>query len=256
MDAVKGDRYILINADCFEILPKIQNRKIDLIFTDPPYDKNDQGLQPLSDSQKQQLAKHFIRIIKKTGNIAIMCGKVCKWKWYNIMTKLGAELHSEVIWCYENPPEFRKPAKSIRSFTWSHDTILCFRISRENYFNRDPEHEWLKHKVSWILAPCVTGFLRGYKDKLPKERLEGVTPRPLEIADKINYFLCPENGIVLDPFMGTGSLILSAYLLRNAKVIGIEKNPNTFKIAVKRFKQYSSQKQLSFKPKNLKTLSL
>lgn len=245
MDIVKGDRYILINADCFDILPKIQNRKIDLIFTDPPYDKNDQGLQPLSDQQKLTFAKQCIRIIKGSGNIAIMCGKVCKWKWYNIFTQLGAELHSEVIWCYENPPEFRKPAKSLRSFVWAHDTILCFRISKDNYFNRDIEHKWMKHRISWILLPCVTGFLRGSKDKLPKERLEGVTPRPLEIADKINYFLCPENGIVLDPFMGTGTLILSAYLLRNARVIGIEKNPSTFKIAVQRFKEFSSQSKLT-----------
>lgn len=48
---------------------------------------------------------------------------------------------------------------------------------------------------------------------------------------------CPENGIVLDPFMGAGTTALTAVKL-NRNYIGIELNPEYIKIAEKRIKPY------------------
>jgi DNA modification methylase len=54
---------------------------------------------------------------------------------------------------------------------------------------------------------------------------------------------CPENGIVLDPFIGSGTTALVALKL-NRKFIGIELNPEYIKIAEERIKPYREQKQL------------
>lgn len=47
---------------------------------------------------------------------------------------------------------------------------------------------------------------------------------------------CPENGIVLDPFMGSGTTAVVARSL-GLKYVGIELNPDYIKIADKRLAQ-------------------
>ena len=51
-----------------------------------------------------------------------------------------------------------------------------------------------------------------------------------EIAKKLIEFITPEHGVVLDPFMGSGSTGVACKNL-NRKFIGIEKDETYFKIA-------------------------
>jgi DNA modification methylase len=54
---------------------------------------------------------------------------------------------------------------------------------------------------------------------------------------------CPEGGIVLDPFCGSGTTGVSALSL-NRKFVGIELNPEYVQIALKRLKPFFEQKRL------------
>ena len=56
---------------------------------------------------------------------------------------------------------------------------------------------------------------------------------------------CPENGIVLDPFMGSGTVALVA-LKHNRRFVGIELNQDYIKIANKRIEPYLKQEKLVF----------
>ena len=51
---------------------------------------------------------------------------------------------------------------------------------------------------------------------------------------------CPENGIVLDPFMGSGTVAEVALKL-NRRFVGIELNPEYIKIAKKRIREIQPQ---------------
>ena len=55
---------------------------------------------------------------------------------------------------------------------------------------------------------------------------------------------CPKGGIVLDPFIGSGTTALAALKL-NRNFIGIEINPEYVKIATKRIKPFLEQKKLT-----------
>ena len=55
---------------------------------------------------------------------------------------------------------------------------------------------------------------------------------------------CPEGGIVLDPFMGSGTTALVA-LKANRKFIGIELNPQYAEMAEKRIWQEKNQARLA-----------
>ncbi|MEW6606047.1 MAG: site-specific DNA-methyltransferase [bacterium] len=56
-------------------------------------------------------------------------------------------------------------------------------------------------------------------------------------------FGCPKNGIVLDPFMGTGTTAVVAYKL-GRNWLGIELNPEYIKIANKRLEPLIRQNRL------------
>jgi DNA modification methylase len=65
-----------------------------------------------------------------------------------------------------------------------------------------------------------------------------------DLIDKPIIAGCPENGIILDPFAGTGTTILRAMQL-NRQAIGIEGNQEYAEIATKRINDFQQQTRLA-----------
>ena len=86
-----------------------------------------------------------------------------------------------------------------------------------------------------------------YKKNIPNAWLIGTEPSkekhfaqyPKRLCEIPILTACPEKGIVLDPFMGSGTTALAAKLL-GRNYIGIEKNPEYVKIAEERIKAISN----------------
>ena len=70
----------------------------------------------------------------------------------------------------------------------------------------------------------------------PAKNNEHPAPFPDEIVGKCLEAGCPEGGIVLDPFIGSGTTAVVARQL-GRKYIGIELNPEYIKLAEDRLKQ-------------------
>ena len=69
-----------------------------------------------------------------------------------------------------------------------------------------------------------------------KERTEHPTQKPLSITEKIIEIHCKEDGLILDPFMGSGTTLVAAKEL-NRRAIGIELNKDYCDLAVRRVKE-------------------
>jgi site-specific DNA-methyltransferase (adenine-specific) len=67
---------------------------------------------------------------------------------------------------------------------------------------------------------------------------------PTKLLETPIHATCPEDGIVLDPFMGSGTTALVA-LQNNRKFIGIELNENNIELAYKRLKPLLYQEKLA-----------
>jgi len=68
------------------------------------------------------------------------------------------------------------------------------------------------------------------------EREDHPTQKPLEIVERMVRASCPAGGVVLDPFMGSGTTAVAA--TRHARrFIGYELNPDYFAIVEKRLAQ-------------------
>lgn len=96
------------------------------------------------------------------------------------------------------------------------------------YFNRKLEFD--NYRKSFV-QKCV-------KRMHPAEK-------PVEFLERFIRVSCPENGVVLDPFMGSGSTGVAAKSLER-NFVGIEKSPEYFEISKKRIEEVCNPSQMCF----------
>lgn len=170
----------------------------------------------------------------------------------------GWYLRQDIIWAKPNP----MPESVIDRCTKSHEYIFLLAKSPKYYF----DNEAIKEKASTPAGDprnkrtkrngedVVTTKKRGYDTqagtpepgKRNKRSVWTVTTKPFKEAhfatfpeDLIVPMVkagCPEGGVVLDPFMGSGTTVLVAQKLKR-DWLGIELNPEYIKIAKKRLRQ-------------------
>jgi site-specific DNA-methyltransferase (adenine-specific)/modification methylase len=246
--------YKLLNTNSLEFIKTLPDNSIDMIFTDPPYDLPDsptkksllelnENIENLPDDIKKEYTFQFARIIKEKGNIALFCGYVDKFKWYQYFKDNNLLFKRELIWIYKNSPSIRL---KIRNFNASYESCLLFtKPDKDNksnfYFHKDTPKDEFNTK-NWILHNVQNGFLKGTEDT-PKN-LIGTTPKPLKVARWIIKPLTKEKDIVLDTFMGTGSHGIASLQL-DRKFIGIEINKNIFEFTQNRFLKFKNQLKLN-----------
>lgn len=200
---------------------------MDLIFTDPPY-SNTNYYNQISNYKKEVLAREFKRVLKITGNLVLFCGMYCKWDWYNVLSKY-LKFHQELVWYYKNSSKIRCVS---RKFVPAHETLLWFTKSDKFYFKKQ-----IPFGFTVIEHHTFSGFLRGYEG-LPKEKI-GATAKPLKIAEIIVDRLCPEDGMVLDTFAGTGTFAIACKKL-GKKYIGFEIDEKWFTLAKERIEKHKT----------------
>jgi DNA modification methylase len=136
----------------------------------------------------------------------------------------GWYLRQDIIWHKPNP----MPESVTDRCTKSHEYIFLLSKSKKYYFDNNAiketavnsGHICRNKRDVWTVAvkPNSHAHYAAYPEKL-------ITPCILSS--------CPENGIVLDPFIGSGTTAVAA-IKNNRKYIGCEINPEYIKIAEQR----------------------
>lgn len=182
-----------------------------------------------------------------------------------MMTDKGWILRNEIIWHKPNAMP-----QSVRDrFTVDYEKLFFFVKSKKYYFKQQKEpmitidtnpprgskgvlgqkNSGLR-KQDQIGRADYTGFNKRYlppKDLMRNKRsVWSINTKPFKEKHFATYpeeliitpikACCPENGIVLDPFMGSGTTAVVARSL-GLKYVGIELNPDYIKIAEKRLAQ-------------------
>ncbi|MCX6173260.1 MAG: site-specific DNA-methyltransferase [Ignavibacteriales bacterium] len=106
------------------------------------------------------------------------------------------------------------------------------RLNKNNKLNDLTGKEWLKFTKSWFIHR-------------PPRRKENEILHPAKfpesLVEEFIKFFTKKNGLVLDPFMGTGSTLISAAGI-NRKSVGVELNKNYFRSASKRITKREFEK--------------
>ena len=230
----------IFNEDALEGIAKIPDGVLDLVVTDPPYCLGkDYG----NDSDKldpeaylgwsKQWIDAVIPKLKPNGCLYVFV----TWRYSPELfcyLKRKLTMLNEIIWDRKVP----SMGGSTRRFSSVHDTIGFFAKSKDYYFDIDairiPYDAETKKARSRSIFVGKKWLEVGYNPKdvwavsrlhaIHSERVEHPTQKPLEIIERMIKASCPVDGIVLDPFMGSGTTAVAAKRL-SRKFIGFEINP-------------------------------
>jgi len=194
----------IITGDFRDIMKSMPENSIDLIFTDPPYDEKTIPL--FSD-----LAHLGVRVLKPGGSLITYVGHYAIDKYMKLMT-----------------PHLR--------YWW----ILCLkhsgqsaRLIGKNVFVEWKPLLWFVKEYRWN-DEFVTDF---YKSE-PPEKKEHDWQQSISEARYYIEKLTPKNGVVLDPFVGSGTTILAAIDIER-QGIGIELEEERANVARKRIADFA-----------------
>jgi hypothetical protein len=129
------------------------------------------------------------------------------WRVAIAMQATGWTLRSAVIW--ERPGNLGEPTAHDRPHR-TYEQVFIFTRDVRYYFNREALGD---EEDIWTIAAR------------PDNPHSHCAPFPGELVDCCLGCGCPEGGIVLDPFLGSGTTAISA-LRSGRSVVGIELNPN------------------------------
>lgn len=138
----------------------------------------------------------------------------------------GWILRSDIIWSKPNP----LPESVEDRVTRSHEYIFMFAKSQRYYFDADAIKERVVDDTGYRNKRSV------WKVSTKPFSLAHFATFPTDLIEPMVKSGCPQNGVVLDPFMGSGTTGLVAKRL-NRQYIGIELNPAYIDIARLRLAQ-------------------
>lgn len=230
---------VIHHGDCLDELRKLADTSVDFVITSPPYNKsetanwtkrgnnrNDHGLAggyegyadnlPFAEylAWQQQVLRECWRVLKPAGAIFYNHRPRPYQKQVQLPTLFnpGLPLRQVIIW----------------------DTNGGQNASKAHFM---PVHEWIL-----VLAGAEFNLrnqqVSGFSDlwRIPAARVAGhPAPFPLPLARRILASVGP-GGIVLDPFMGSGTTAVAA-LKEGYEYIGIEQNAGYIALAEKRIQQ-------------------
>ena len=266
------------HADNLDVLLKIPDASIDLIYIDPPFNTGKiqryQRIQTKQDedgNRKGFVGKKYSskivsdtsfhdsfadfqaylkprleqakRVLKDSGSIYfhIDYREAHYCKVFLLDALFGRDnFINEIIWSYDYGARSKKrwPAK--------HDTILFYAKDAKKYFFDIDEVERIPY-----MAPGLVGPEKTKRGKTPtdvwwhtivptngKERLGYATQKPLGIVKRAVFASCPKGGTVLDFFAGSGTTGAAA-LERGCNFILIDTNLEAVTVMKRRFEMRS-----------------
>ena len=237
-------------GDCIELLRKLPNNSIDLIFADPPYNlqlngelyrPNQTKVDAVTDAWDKFNSKEdydrfttawlteCYRVLKNTGSIWVIGTYHNIYRVGAIIQNIGFWMLNDIIWIKTNPmPNF----KGTR-FNNAHETLIWSTKSQKSkytfhYHSMKVMNDDLQMRSDWLIPIC-SGDER---IKVNGQKAHS-TQKPAELLLRIILSTSNPNDIVLDPFSGSGTTAAVAKRL-GRRYIAFEKEASYIEIANER----------------------
>jgi site-specific DNA-methyltransferase (adenine-specific) len=246
----------IFQGDCLDILAAIPESCVDLIFADPPYFLSNNGITCHAgrmvsvnkgqwDVSRGADANHEFnrawlsacqRVLKPNGTIWVSGTSHVIHSVGFAMQQLGFKLLNDISWVKPNPP----PNLSCRYFTHATETIIWAARDKKsrhkfNYKHMKEIAGGKQMKSVWQILP---------PDRSEKRHGKHPTQKPVALLERILLAASDEGDLVLDPFLGGGTTIVSALRLRR-HACGCELDLQSVNLSVRRICSDLVQVELS-----------
>src|SRR5579859_5263992 len=235
----------LYHGDCLELLETIPDNSVDLIFADPPYFLSNGGITCHAgrmvsvnkgewDKSKGPDANHDFnrawlaacqRVLKENGSIWVSGTSHVIHSVGFAMQQLDFKLLNDISWVKPNPP----PNLSCRYFTHATETIIWAAKNKKsrhtfNYKHMKEINRGKQMKSVWEIKPPES-----WEKKFGKHP----TQKPVALLERILLASTNEGHVVLDPFLGGGTTLLTAFRLRR-RALGCELSLDYVNLSLRR----------------------
>jgi site-specific DNA-methyltransferase (adenine-specific) len=239
----------LHNEDFFAAVSRVRDASVDLVVADPPYGLGkDYGNDSdrLSGTAYLEFSRRWVDAVipklKPTASLYVFLTWQYSPEVFSYL-KTRMLMVNEIIWDRKVP----SMGGSTRKFSSVHDTIGLFAVSKDYYFDidsvriaYDPETKKARTRSIFVGKKWLE---IGYNPKdvwretrlhrQDPEREDHPTQKPLKIVERMVLASSPPGGLVLDPFMGSGTTAVAA-LRHGRSFVGFELNRGYFAAARRR----------------------
>lgn len=204
-------------GDCLDILPTLEAGSVDAVVTDPPYGtqelgggygrghvtiEGDVGVEVIAMS-----SPHVVLAMKHNSLLLSFCGAKMRRAAEDAWMLGGVTFFGEIAWDKGMPGLGYK-------IRYSHETALVFE-----------KGEWPVPTKAMLSVLRHTQSAAG--------RCGHPHEKPLPLMADLARWVTSEHGLILDPFMGSGTTGV-ACVQTGRRFIGIEKDPAYFAVACRR----------------------
>ncbi|MFL1731833.1 DNA-methyltransferase [Moraxella oculi] len=262
-----NENFKLYQGNCINIMAKLPECCIDMIFADPPYFLSNDGLTfkngiiqsvnkgewDKNDNEKEiydfnnEWIKQARRLLKDNGTIWISGTHHNIFSIGQVLKENNFKILNMITWEKPNPP----PNFSCRYFTYSTEWIIWAK-----------KYDKIPHYFDYELMKKLNGD-KQQKDvwRLPAvsswEKTQGKHPtqKPLGLLARIILSSTQKENLILDPFSGSGTTGIASVLL-DRHYIGIEQNSEFLELSKRRYQAMTLESKYEFKQKIREQISI
>lgn len=263
-------KFSLFNDDASQTLKKFEDNSIDITLTSPPYCIGKaydiyttiEGFKKIN----QPIIEEIYKKTKIGGSICwqvghhVSSGEIIPLDFivYDMFKNIHPDLklRNRIIWSFNHGANCRN------RFSGRHETILWFTKGNNYFFDLDsvrikqkyPGKKYYKGEKKGSYSCNPLGKNPGDVWEIPNVKANHIEKTahpcqfPIGLAQRIIRSLSPQNGTVLDPFMGAGSTGAAA-MIEKRNFQGVELDQKYYKIAAERIK-LAQQGLLSYRDIN------
>jgi len=255
-DIARVSHSTLVNADCFDVFPFIEDKSIDAIICDLPYGTTQCKWDSVLPFDK--LWREYERIIKLNGAIVLTASqpftsalvmsnpKLFKYQWVWVKTKKTGftngknrplSQHEDVI--VFSKANVANGSKIMMKYNpQGLQPLGKVRKGDKNKSDGDTNgQKYYRPSQSKDYIQEFTNYPTTILNVASEGKIVHPTQKPVELMEYLIRTYTDENDIVLDNTMGSGTTGL-ACLKTNRQFIGIEKEKQYYDVAVRRLSEY------------------
>ncbi len=236
-------------AKALELLKSLPDESVDMIFTDPPFNtrrvrKSSKGLSYIDNREDyyEWLKEHMQechRVLKKTGTIYLHLNeKAAAYARVLVMDPIFGEKNhlNTIIWSFDYGGRGKK------IFPKKHEVVLSYaKQMKSHVFNWDDID-----RIPYMAPGLQKDKVKAARGKVPtdvwwmsivgtqsRERTAYPTQKPVKLVQRTIVASSPVGGIILDPFVGSGTTAVAATLAGRKFIVGDE-NPDAIRVTTER----------------------